>query len=157
MRFLVRLIVCFCRASRKRRPKKRSWTEVKVNNSLIGHFRVPPGLCFKTRVGAQPLIWKSHFILTQVKLIFHKKGCAPGLILKVKVFETRKWPIRLRVVPIFFLRDGRTSETQARVKITPHEKSETRDFHACSRFARSTIPEEIWGLLVVYSLIEKKC
>ena len=22
----------------------------------IGHFRVPPGLCFKTRVGAQPLI-----------------------------------------------------------------------------------------------------
>ena len=21
-----------------------------------GHFRVPPGLCFKTRVGAQPLI-----------------------------------------------------------------------------------------------------
>ena len=25
---------------------------------LIGHFRVPPGLCIKTRVGAQPLIWK---------------------------------------------------------------------------------------------------
>ena len=23
---------------------------------VIGHFRVPPGLCFKTRVGAQPLI-----------------------------------------------------------------------------------------------------
>ena len=37
---------------------------------VIGHFRVPPGLCFKTRVGAQPLIWKSFFILKQVKLIF---------------------------------------------------------------------------------------
>ena len=42
------------------------------------------------------------------------------------------------------------------VNITPREKSETRwgerkcDFHARSRFARSTIPEEKWGLLVVY-------
>ena len=39
----------------------------------IGHFRVPPGLCFKTRVGAQPLIWKSFFILMQIKLIFIRK------------------------------------------------------------------------------------
>ena len=39
----------------------------------IGHFRVPPGLCFKTRVGAQPLIWKSFFILLQIKLIFARK------------------------------------------------------------------------------------
>ena len=39
----------------------------------IGHFRVPPGLCFKTRVGAQPLIWKSFFILMQTKLIFTRK------------------------------------------------------------------------------------
>ena len=35
VRFLVRLIVRFCRVSRKWRPRKRSWTEVKVNNSLI--------------------------------------------------------------------------------------------------------------------------
>ena len=27
---------------------------------------------------------------------FHKKGCAPTLILKVRVFGTRKWPIILR-------------------------------------------------------------
>ena len=33
--------------------------------NAIGHFRVPPGLCFKTRVVSQPLIWKSFFILTQ--------------------------------------------------------------------------------------------
>ena len=39
----------------------------------IGHFRVPPGLCFKTRVDAQPLIWKSFFILMQIKLIFTRK------------------------------------------------------------------------------------
>ena len=53
----------------------------------------------------------------------------------------------------FFLRDSRASETRARVKITPREKGESlspprlaflalRDFHARSRFAGSTIPEE---------------
>ena len=44
-----------------------------IVSGSIGHFRVPPGLCFKTRVGAQPLIWKSSFILMQIKLIFTKK------------------------------------------------------------------------------------
>ena len=39
----------------------------------IGHFRVPPRLCIKTRLGAQPLIWKWFFILTQIKLIFTRK------------------------------------------------------------------------------------
>ena len=39
----------------------------------IGHFGVSPGLCFKTRVGAQLLIWKSFFILVQIKLIFTRK------------------------------------------------------------------------------------
>ena len=40
--------------------------------TIIGHFRVPRGLCLKTRVGAQPLIWKSFFILTQINLIFRR-------------------------------------------------------------------------------------
>ena len=44
-----------------------------VTLNTIEHFRVPPGLCFKTRVGAQPLIWKSFFILMQIKLIFTRK------------------------------------------------------------------------------------
>ena len=44
-----------------------------VFKSWIGHFRVPLGLCFKTRVGAQPLIWKSFFIFMQIKLIFTRK------------------------------------------------------------------------------------
>ena len=60
----------------------------------IVHFRVPQGLCFKTRVGAQPLIWKSFFHSQANKTHFHKKGCAPSLILKVRVFGTQnKWPI----------------------------------------------------------------
>ena len=29
------------------------------------------------------------------KIHFHNKGCAPGLILKVRVLGTRKWPIKL--------------------------------------------------------------
>ena len=33
-------------------------------------FSSSPGLCFKTRVGVQPLIRKSFFILMQIKLIF---------------------------------------------------------------------------------------
>ena len=61
-------------------------------NAWLGHFRVPPGLCFKTRVGAQPFIWKS-FHSYASKTHFHKKGCAPSLILKVRVFGTRKWAI----------------------------------------------------------------
>ena len=35
------------------------------------------------------IIFHSHANKTH----FHKKGCAPGLILKVRVFGTRKWPI----------------------------------------------------------------
>ena len=37
----------------------------------IGHFWVPPGVCFKTRVGAQPLIWKSFVILMQMNSFVH--------------------------------------------------------------------------------------
>ena len=42
-------------------------------NLLICHFRVSPGLCIKTRLSAQPLIWKRFFILMQIKLIFTRK------------------------------------------------------------------------------------
>ena len=41
--------------------------------NTIGHFRVPPVLCIKTRLSAQPLIWKWFFILMQIKLIFTRK------------------------------------------------------------------------------------
>ena len=36
------------------------------------------------------MIFHSHANKTH----FYKKGCALGLILKVRVFGTRKWPIR---------------------------------------------------------------
>ena len=64
-----------------------------TGQKLIGHFCVPSGLCIKTRSSAQPLVWKWFFILMLIKLKFNKKGCALGLILKVGVFGTRKWPI----------------------------------------------------------------
>ena len=44
------------------------------------------------------------------------------------------------------------------MKITPLRVSSFLawgDFHARSRFARSTIPEEKWGLLVVYYIVDR--
>ena len=40
------------------------------------------------------IIFHSHANKTH----FHKKGCAPSLILKVRVFGTRKWPIVSQIV-----------------------------------------------------------
>ena len=37
------------------------------------------------------IIFHSHANETR----FHEKGCAPSLILKVRVFGTRKWPIQV--------------------------------------------------------------
>ena len=36
------------------------------------------------------MVFQSHVNKTH----FHKEGCALGLILKVKVFGTRNWPVR---------------------------------------------------------------
>ena len=47
-----------------------------LSSNVTGHFRVPLGLCIKTRLSAQPVIWKWFFILMQIKLIFTTKGCA---------------------------------------------------------------------------------
>ena len=41
--------------------------------TAIGHFRVSPSLCIRTRLSAQPLIWKWFFILMQIKLISTRK------------------------------------------------------------------------------------
>ena len=63
---------------------------------VIGYFRVPPGLCIKTRLLKcsafdMEMIFHSHANKTH----FHKKGCALGLFLKVRVYGTRKWPLTL--------------------------------------------------------------
>ena len=43
------------------------------------------------------IIFHSHANKTH----FHKKGCAPSLILKVRVFGTRNWPIhRSKILPV---------------------------------------------------------
>ena len=45
------------------------------------------------------------------KTHFHKKGCAPGLILKVRVFGTRKWPIVSRPGDIFKISQGHVTQS----------------------------------------------
>ena len=69
------------------------WMNPYLLDSATGHFRVPPGPLFQTegRCSAfdMEIIFHSHANKTH----FHKKGCAPSLILKVRVFGTRKWPI----------------------------------------------------------------
>ena len=39
------------------------------------------------------------------KTYFHKKGCALGLILKKRVFGTRKWPVRIILLVCWFAHD----------------------------------------------------
>ena len=41
----------------------------------ISHFQVSPGLCIKTRLSAQPLIWKWYLILMQTKLLSQERLC----------------------------------------------------------------------------------
>ena len=53
-----------------------------VTLNTIDHFGVPPGLCFKTRV-----IWKSFFILMQIKLIFTRKVVHLASFWKWRVLE----------------------------------------------------------------------
>ena len=50
-------------------------------------INISPGLCIKTRLSTQPLIWKLFFILMQIKLIFTSNlGCLLGIVLKVGIF-----------------------------------------------------------------------
>ena len=56
----------------------------------IGHFRIAPTICFKTRLSAKPLICKPDCFFS---CRWNKKGFALSLVSKVRVFWTRKWPI----------------------------------------------------------------
>ena len=58
----------FCNGAPEAAPRRSLKREV-----TIGHFRVPPGPCIKTRLSAQPLIWKCFYILMQIKLVFTRK------------------------------------------------------------------------------------
>ena len=55
-------------------------------------FPSSPGPLYGNEVKCSAFHMESHANKTH----FHKKGCALGLILKVRVFGTRKWPIKVR-------------------------------------------------------------
>ena len=54
----------------------------------IGHFRVPKNLTFKARLSAKPLLSND-----AIKTYFRYKSLARSLVLRVRFFGTRKWPI----------------------------------------------------------------
>ena len=64
-------------------------------NSNIPYCR----LCFKAGLSAKPLICKKFFIVMQILGVinFYKKGFVLSLVLKVRDFETRKWPISILI------------------------------------------------------------
>ena len=51
-----------------------------------------PGLLHQNKVKCSAFDMEMIFHFHANKTHFHKKGCALGLILKVRVFGTRKWP-----------------------------------------------------------------
>ena len=73
------------------------WRTTKFSFQL-GHFWVPQGLCIKTRLSAQPLIWKWFFIRMQIKLIVPRKVVHLVSIWKWGFFGTQKWSIVLHLL-----------------------------------------------------------
>ena len=60
----------------------------------MDHFRVPPGSFYQNEVQCSTFEMKMIFYSRANKNHFHKKGCALGLILKLRVFGTQNWPGR---------------------------------------------------------------
>ena len=56
-------------------------------------FPSSPGPLYQNEVKCSAFDMQMIFHSHANKTRFHKKGCALGLILKVRVFGTRKWPI----------------------------------------------------------------
>ena len=59
-------------------------------------FPSSPGPLFRNEGRCSTFDIEIIFYSLANKTHFHKKGCAPSLILKVRVFGTRKWPIFFR-------------------------------------------------------------
>ena len=57
-------------------------------------FPSSPGPLYQNEVKCSAFDKEMIFHSHSNKTHFYKKGCALGLILKVRVFGTRKWPIR---------------------------------------------------------------
>ena len=57
----------------------------------------PPGLCIKTRLKCSTFDMEMILHSHANKSHFHKNGCALDLILIVRVFGIRKWPVAVPV------------------------------------------------------------
>ena len=91
----LKLIIIYYHAQKQRKIKIK--LRIKLNHNIYSKRPFPssPGPLFQNegRCSAfdMEIIFHSHANKTH----FYKKGCAPSLILKVRVFGTRKWPIEL--------------------------------------------------------------
>ena len=72
--------------------------------AFIAYLPIASSLCFNARLSAKLLIWEWSFILMQKNHV-HDKGFVLSLVLKVRVFGSRKGSIRV----VVFLNLGRLS------------------------------------------------
>ena len=63
-----------------------------TSNTKNGPFPSSPGPLFQNEGRCSAFDMEIVFHFHANKTHFHKKGCAPSFILKVRVFGTRKWP-----------------------------------------------------------------
>ena len=80
--------------------KEHKRNQVTTNNRS---FPSSPGPLYQNEVKCSAFDMKMIFHSHANKTHFHMKGCALGLILKVRLFKTRKWPIwKVRVTKTTF-------------------------------------------------------
>ena len=75
------------------RPKNRRRPNDPSNGNPIAHFRVHLSLSIKARPWCKSIHMKMSLICKWMKSHFQMKGWAPGLDLRKRFKETRKWPI----------------------------------------------------------------
>ena len=68
-----------------------------MNELTSQRFNLVKGLLFQNEGRCSAFDMEISFHSHANKTHFHKKGCAPSLILKVRVFGTRKWLIVLLI------------------------------------------------------------
>ena len=79
-------------------------------------FPIFPGPLFQNEARCSAFDMEIIFHSHANKTHFHNKGCAPSLILKVRVFGTRKWPIYLHIHGVSDLKNGRWSWGEEQVR-----------------------------------------
>ena len=77
-----------------------------LRDKTIGHFRVKKKSHFQSEAKCEAIDMKMIFNYDAKKTHFHNKGFALILVLEVRFFGTRKWPIKNN--------DGRQSVSQTR-------------------------------------------